>query len=131
MARIKILILMFLFMILSNGTCGGTITGSEDVVEITQVDFSNLTRTVTETSLIVDGIIENIGETAISPPWKIECQFYIFDDDIAGNKLLGGDQILINNALTSGTFLAWSLELDITNSNDYQDFIYGDLRAIK
>ena len=118
-------------MILSNGTCDGTITGSEDVIEITQVNFSNLTRTVTETSLIVDGVIENIGETAISPPWKIECQFYIFDDDIAGNKLLGGDQTLINNALTSGSFLEWSLELDITNSNDYQDFIYSDLRAIK
>ena len=118
-------------MILSNGTCDGTVTGSEDVVEITQINFSNLTRSVTETSLIVDGVIENIGETAISPPWNIECQFYIFDDDIAGNKLLGGDQILINNALTSGSFLEWSLELDITNSNDYQDFIYGDLRAIK
>ena len=131
MAKIKILILMFLFMILSNSSCDGAITGSEDVVEITQVDFSNLTRTVTENSLIVDGVIENIGETAISPPWKIECQFYIFDDDIAGNKLLGGDQILINNALTSGSFLEWSLEIDITNSNDYQDFIYGDLRAIK
>mgnify|MGYP001296418135 FL=1 len=131
MVKIKILIPMFLFMILSNGTCDGAITGSEDVVEIPQVNFSNLTRTVTETSLIVDGVIENIGETAISPPWKIECQFYIFDDDIAGNKLLGGDQILINNALTSGSFLEWSLELDITNSNDYQDFIYGDLRAIK
>ena len=131
MAKIKILMLMFLFMILSNGTCDGTVTGSEDVVEITQINFSNLTRTVTENSLIVDGVIENIGETAISPPWKIECQFYIFDDNIAGNKLLGGDQILINNALTSGSFLEWSLELDITNSNDYQDFIYGDLRAIK
>ena len=122
---------MFLFMILSNGTCDGTVTGSEDVVEITQINFSNLTRTVTENSLIVDGIIKNIGETAISPPWKIECQFYIFDDNIAGNKLLGGDQILINNALTSESSLEWSLELDITNSNDYQDFIYGDLRAIK
>ena len=131
MAKIKILILMFLFMILSNGTCDGTVTGSEDVVEITQVDFSNLTRTVTENSLIVDGTIVNSGEATVTPPWKIECQFYIFDDDIGGNKLLGGDQILINNALTSGSFLEWSLELDITNSNDYQDFIYGDLRAIK
>ena len=42
MAKIKILILMFLFMILSNSTCDGTVTGSEDVVEITQINFSNL-----------------------------------------------------------------------------------------
>ena len=118
-------------MIFSNGACDETVTGSEDAVEITHVSFSNLTRTVTENSLIVDGTIVNTGQTAITPTWKIECQFYIFDDEIATTKLLGGDQIDINHALSVGVALDWSLELNISNANDYQNFTIDDLRAIK
>ena len=124
---------MFLFMILSNGACGGeTITGSTDAVEITYITFSNLTRGLTENTLFVSGtIMNNSGSLAITPPWKIECQFYIFDDEIAANKLLGGNQTEINHSLSPETALDWSIEIEILNPNDYEDFTVDDLRAIK
>ena len=133
MKKIKVLILIFIFMIFNNGSCDDdTITGSADVVEITHVSFSSLIREITETSLIVSGTITNSSNSAtITPPWKIECQFYIFDDDIATNKLLGGDQTEVNHSLSPGTALDWSLEIGILNPNDFADYTVEDLRAIQ
>ena len=133
MKKIKVLTLIFLFMIFNNGSCDDdTITGSASVVEITHVSFSNLTREITPTSLVVSGTIMNSSSSStIAPPWKIECQFYIFDDDIATNKLLGGDQTNVNHSLSPGTALDWSLEIEILNPNDYVDYTVEDLRAIQ
>ena len=135
MSKIKLIILtLLLFLVSNNGSCDGSsnITGSTDVIEITYVSFSNLTRSITENALLVSGTIINDSESSvIAPPWKIECQFYSFDDELATNKLLGGDNTTINNALNSGTALDWTLELYISNANDYEDFTVSDLRAVK
>ena len=76
------------------------ITGSENVSEISFVTFSNITNSITENSLVANGIIRNNSEALnISPPWYIECQFYYADD--SGNTfLIGGESIRINNSLS-------------------------------
>ena len=137
MRKIKFIIFsVFSFVILTNASsCDGSsdsVTGSPEVVEIEHVNFTNLTRSITNNSLIVSGTIVNTSETStITPTWKIECQFYVFDDEIATNKLLGGDNTTITNALNPGTALDWTIDLNISNANDYEDFTVSDLRAIK
>jgi len=137
MHKNKLIILStFLFVILSNASScdgsSGSVTGSVEVVEIEHVSFTNLSRSITDNSMIVSGTIINTSDTSIiTPTWKIECQFYIFDDQIAANKLLGGNNTSIANALNPGTAMDWSIELSISNVNDYEDFTVSDLRAVK
>ena len=107
------------------------ITGSENVSEISFVTFSNITNSITENSLVANGIIRNNSEALnISPPWYIECQFYYADD--SGNTfLIGGESIRINNSLSPNISLEWSLEYDIDNPENYDNFTINDLRAYK
>ena len=107
------------------------ITGSENVTEISFVTFSNITNSITENSLVANGIIRNNSEALnISPPWYIECQFYYADD--SGNTfLIGGESIRINNSLSPNISLEWSLEYDIDNPENYDNFTINDLRAYK
>tara|TARA_Y100000768_G_C23760012_1_gene578153 strand:- start:278 stop:676 length:399 start_codon:yes stop_codon:yes gene_type:complete len=107
------------------------ITGSENVTEISFVTFSNITNSITENSLVANGIIRNNSEALnISPPWYIECQFYYADD--SGNTfLIGGESIRINNSLSPNISLEWSLEYDINNPENYDNFTINDLRAYK
>ncbi len=107
------------------------ITGSENVSEISFVTFSNITNSITENSLVANGIIRNNSEALnISPPWYIECQFYYADD--SGNTfLIGGESIRINNSLSPNISLEWSLEYDINNPENYDNFTINDLRAYK
>ena len=107
------------------------ITGSENVTEISFVTFSNITNSITENSLVANGIIRNNSEALnISPPWYIECQFYYAD--ASGNTfLIGGESIRINNSLSPNISLEWSLEYDINNPENYDNFTINDLRAYK
>ena len=107
------------------------ITGSENVSEISFVTFSNITNSITENSLVANGIVRNNSEALnISPPWYIECQFYYADD--SGNTfLIGGESIRINNSLSPNISLEWSLEYDIDNPENYDNFTINDLRAYK
>ena len=107
------------------------ITGSENVSEISFVTFSNITNSITENSLVANGIIRNNSEALnISPPWYIECQFYYADN--SGNTfLIGGESIRINNSLSPNISLEWSLEYDINNPQNYDNFTINDLRAYK
>ena len=108
----------------------GGITGSENVSEISFVTFSNITNSITENSLVANGIIRNNSEELnISPPWYIECQFY--SDDSGNTFLIGGKSIRINNSLSPNISLEWSLEYDINNPENYDNFTINDLRAYK
>ena len=107
------------------------ITGSENVSEISFVTFSNITNSITENSLVANGVIRNDSEAlSISPPWYIECQFY-YSDDSGNTFLIGGESIRINNSLSPNISLEWSLEYDINNPQNYDNFTINDLRAYK
>ena len=107
------------------------ITGSENVSEISFVTFSNITNSITENSLVANGVIRNDSEAlSISPPWYIECQFY-YSDDSGNTFLIGGESIRINNSLSPNISLEWNIEYDINNPENYDNFTINDLRAYK
>ena len=107
------------------------VTGSENVTEIDNVSFSSVVTSITENRLVADGVIKNDSQTlSISPPWYIECQFYYHDN--SGNTfLISGESIKINNSLSPGISLEWTLKHQIENPENYQNFTISDLRAYK
>ena len=128
--KIKIIIQSFLILIIGceNSTSG--ITGSENVDVIEHVNFSNIEKSLTENSLVVDGVLTNSSSSiTISPPWFIECQFYYQN---SGNTfLIGGDNTTINNSLLPGVSVEWSLTYNVDNPGQYENFTINDLRAYK
>ena len=125
--NIQLIILLCLF------SCeeSGDVTGSENVTDIENVSFSNVVTSITENGLVADGVIKNDSQTlSISPPWYIECQFY-YDDNSGNTFLISGESIKINNSLSPSISLEWTLEHQIENPENYQNFTISDLRAYK
>ena len=129
MTRITTLFLSFYLIIFS---CEDTnLTGSENVSEIENVTFSNLSTSISNNTLIAIGTITNNNQSlSISPPWYIECQYYY--ENTSGNIfLIGGESTLISNALPAGVSLDWTLEHQVDNHDNYSNFTINDLRAYK
>ena len=130
MKKFQIIVQFFLILIISceNSTSG--ITGSENVDVIEHVNFSNIEKSLTENSLIVVGVLTNSSTSiTISPPWFIECQFYYQN---SGNTfLIGGENTTINNSLSPGVSVEWSLSYNVDNPGQYENFTINDLRAYK
>ena len=107
------------------------LTGSENVSEIKNVAFSDLSTSISNNTLIASGTITNDNQLlSISPPWYIECQYYY--TNTSGNVfLIGGENSLINNALPAGVSLIWTLEHQVDNSDNYSNFTINELRAYK
>ena len=130
MKKYQIIVQSFLILIIGceNSTSG--ITGSENVDVIEHVNFSNIEKSLTENSLIVNGVLTNSSTSiTISPPWFIECQFYYQN---SGNTfLIGGDNTTINNSLLPGVSVEWSLTYNVDNPDQYENFTINDLRAYK
>ena len=126
----KFIQLIVVFFFLSCEETGG-ITGSENVSEISNVSFSNIVTSITESNLVANGIIKNDSQTlTISPPWYIECQFY-YNDNSGNTFLIGGENIKINNSLSPNVSLEWTLEHQTNNPENYNNFTINDLRAYK
>ena len=122
------IILLFIF---SCDDMATNVTGSENVNEIANVSFSNIEKTITQNGLKVTGIITNNNQTlSISPPWYIECQFY-YENSSGNTFLIGGANTLINNSLSPGISLEWTLPHQTDNPEDYANFIINELRAYK
>ena len=130
MKKYQIIVQSFLILIIGceNSTSG--ITGSENVDVIEHVNFSNIEKSLTENSLVVDGVLTNSSTSiTISPPWFIECQFYYQN---SGNTfLIGGENTTINNSLSPGVSVEWSLSYNVDNPGQYENFTINDLRAYK
>ena len=129
MTRTTTLFLSFYLIIFS---CEDTnLTGSENVSEIENVTFLNLSTSISNNTLIASGTITNNNQSlSISPPWYIECQYYY--ENTSGNIfLIGGESTLISNALPAGVSLVWTLEHQVDNPDNYSNFTVNDLRAYK
>ena len=130
MKKYQVIVCSLLILIIGceNSTSG--ITGSENVDVIEHVNFSNIEKSLTENSLIVAGVLTNSSSSiTISPPWFIECQFYYQN---SGNTfLIGGENTTINNSLSPGVSVEWSLTYNVENPDQYENFTINDLRAYK
>ena len=126
----SILILSILFSIMGCEDTASGFTGSENVDVIEHVSFSNIVKTVTENSLVVNGVLTNSSSSiTIGPPWYIECQFYY--EDSGNTFLIGGENTTISNSLSPGVSIQWNLNLIVENPALYENFTIDDLRAYK
>ena len=107
------------------------LTGSDNVSEIENVIFSDLSTSISNNTLIASGTITNDNQLlSISRPWYIECQYYY--TNTSGNVfLIGGENSLINNALPAGVSLIWTLEHQVDNPDNYSNFTINELWAYK
>ncbi|MFL3014650.1 MAG: hypothetical protein ACJZ2B_02495 [Candidatus Neomarinimicrobiota bacterium] len=130
MKKYQIIVQSFLILIISCENSTSEITGSENVDVIEHVNFSNIEKSLTENSLIVAGVLTNSSSSiTISPPWFIECQFYYQN---SGNTfLIGGENMTINNSLSPGVSVEWSMSYNVDNPGQYENFTINDLRAYK
>ena len=121
---------LFLVLILSCMACVDTpsITGSHDVDEFTDVVFEITEMRTTSSALIVEGTIENTGNTTFPSPWYIEGEFYENDDYIFK---FGGDYFMVAFPLAPGEQTAWELSFSshLYEEGDYPDFAVKHLRA--
>ncbi|MAQ86703.1 MAG: hypothetical protein CMG23_00630 [Candidatus Marinimicrobia bacterium] len=130
MKKYQIIVQSFLILIISCENSTSEITGSENVDVIEHVNFSNIEKSLTENSLSVAGVLTNSSSSiTISPPWFIECQFYYQN---SGNTfLIGGENMTINNSLSPGVSVEWSMSYNVDNPGQYENFTINDLRAYK
>ena len=120
----KLLLMVILFIQFG---CNDTI-GSDDVMELTSLDFIILEREVTNTAMIVQGTVLNTGSVKVSSPWYIEGMFY---SDSNYTTIFGGENERKNFPLESGVSTSWILSFssdDIIESN-YPEFGFKNLRG--
>jgi len=124
-----VLILVFSFIFFSCEE-GDTVVGTPDPpipqlsfnVETTYVDVANK-------KLVAKGTVKNIGNSQVTSPWYIECQFYT---DASRTIKLGGSNTQIGVPLDKNQSTFWTISFSSSNVNvtDYPNFAVGDLRGI-
>ena len=98
--------------------CDDTI-GSDDVMELTNLEFTIFEREVTNTAMIVQGTVINTGTIKVSSPWYIEGMFY---SDTTFTIILGGDDEKKNVPLEPGVGINWTLSYN--RYCRYNDFFF-------
>ena len=108
--------------------CNNNTIGSDDVIELTNLELAIDEREVTSTALIVKGSVINIGTTKVSSPWYIEGMFY---SDSNFTTILGGASQKINVPLESGVSYNWILSFSSSDllESEYQNFGFRNLRG--
>ena len=120
----RILIIISIILLIN---CNNTI-GSDDVIELTNLEFTIDEKKVTSTALIVKGSVINTGITKVSSPWYIEGMFY---SDSNFTTILGGASQTINVPLESGVNYNWTLSFSSSDflESEYQNFGFRNLRG--
>ena len=105
------------------GSTGDTsIPNLSFVVDTTYLDAAN-------SKLIAKGTVKNNGNSQVTSPWYVECQFYT---NSAKTTKLGGNSTQIGVPLSNGQSTFWTINYSSSNVNvnDYPNFAVGDLRGI-
>ena len=114
----KILVILSIILLIS---CNNTI-GSDDVNELTNLEFTIDEKEVTSTALIVKGSVINTGTTKVSSPWYIEGMFY---SDTNFTTILGGASQTINVPLESGVNYNWTLSFSSSDIDESEHEFFG------
>ena len=105
------------------GSTGDTsIPNLSFTVDTTYLDAAN-------SKLIAKGTVKNNGNSQVTSPWYVECQFYT---NSAKTTKLGGNSTQIGVPLSNGQSTFWTITYSSSNVNvnDYPNFAVGDLRGI-
>jgi hypothetical protein len=101
-----------------------------------QTSIPNLSFTVDTTyldsqnsRLVAKGTVKNNGNSQVTSPWYIECQFYTSSSK---TTKLGGNYTQLGVPLSSGQSTFWTINYTSSNVdvNNYPNFTVGDLRGI-
>jgi len=92
------------------------------VVDTTFLDSAN-------DRLVAKGTVKNNGNSKVTSPWYVECQFYT---NSSKTTKLGGNytQIGVPLAKSESTFWIITYSSSNVNVNDYPNFAVGNIRGI-
>jgi len=92
------------------------------VVDTTYLDAAN-------SRLVAKGSVKNSGNSQVTSPWYVECQFYT---NSSRTTKLGGNYTQIGVPLSKGQSAFWTINYSSSNVdvNNYPNFAVGDLRGI-
>ena len=125
----QIVLLISSFFLLNNG-CGGesSVTGSEDVRVINNVQFTITEKVNRGNELYIKGIVKNSDRKTITPTWYVEGDFY---SDNTYSFKLGGDNISFNYSLAQNESTSFQLRFSSSNYDEsqYPSFAVKNLRA--
>ena len=107
------------------------ILGSDDINELDNINFTVTSLEVELNSVFncnmrVWGIVENVGDTTILPPWYIEVTFY---SDSTFTEEYGSNYATFFQPLEVGESKIWNLFRPI--DQDIENFTIKDIRAYK
>ncbi|MCZ7608943.1 MAG: hypothetical protein M5U17_02145 [Ignavibacterium sp.] len=91
-------------------------------VDTTYLDSPN-------SSLVAKGTVINGGNSKVTSPWYVECQFYT---NSSKNAKLGGNYTKIGVPLAENESTFWTITFSSSNVNvnSYPNFAVGNLRGI-
>ena len=92
------------------------------VVDTTYLDAAN-------SRLVAKGTVKNNGNSQVTSPWYVECQFYT---NSSRTTKLGGNSTQIGVPLNKNQSTFWTINYTSSNVDvtDYPNFSVGDLRGI-
>lgn len=92
------------------------------VVDTTFLDSAN-------DRLVAKGTVKNNGNSKVTSPWYVECQFYT---NSSRTTKLGGNYTQIGVPLAKNESTFWSITYSSSNVNvnDYPNFAVGNIRGI-
>ena len=128
MKKLILIVSIFILVGCSDRDRTPSVLGSDDHVELTDLEFTIGDKEVTSTKLIVHGSVKNAGTIKVSSPWYIEGMFY---SDSNYTTIFGGKNTLINFPLESGVSYNWTLYYSSSKivESDYPYFGFRNVRA--
>ncbi len=128
MLKFMLLFISVLFLLNSGGCGGSSLTGSDDVMVIKNVEFTITEKINRGNELFIKGFVKNNNRSTIRPPWYVEGDFY---SDNTYTFKLGGENNRINYSLAKNESTAFELRFSSAKYDElqYPDFAVKNFRA--
>ncbi|NUM61981.1 MAG: hypothetical protein HUU44_07510 [Ignavibacteriaceae bacterium] len=131
MKKIIFAILVLFSLQLTSCDVGETTVGSDEDTVIPNLKFDVDTTYLDSANdrLVAKGSVKNNGNSKVTSPWYVECQFYT---NSSRTTKLGGNYTQIGVPLAKNESTFWSITYSSSNVNvnDYPNFAVGNIRGI-
>jgi hypothetical protein len=106
------------------------IVGSDDVFVLDKAQITVTEKSLSGSTMVAKGEVENVGSTKISPTWFVEGQFY---SDSTYKLKLGGTNTAITFSLEPGEKTRFELRFSSSRDDltEYPKFGVKGLRAVR
>lgn len=131
MKKIIIIILFLISVLIISCEESDPVVGSNDTTTIPNLSFVVDTTYLDapNSRLVAKGTVKNNGNSQVSSPWYVECQFYT---NSSKTTKLGGNYTQIGVPLSKNQSTFWTINYTSSNVDvkNYPNFAVGDLRGI-